>query len=234
MGVCRLAARSGQLGFIISLILETFSLILDVISLLLNIISLLLNIISLILDIITLKPDRFRLIQTSIQRIRPGICPLHRCSRPLAQPLRAVMRVANSAVFRPPRAAQNLAQAVAMIGLSKRLGIAASVSLRNGKMPRPIPEVVEAHHNPAAAHAQSPECLALCCLLAAGRRIRDGEPDHWLAEWHEIGNTYWASTTPCWPASARLARNALCDGELPASCRGAAGTCASPPATHQA
>lgn len=183
----------------------------------------------------------------------------------------AIMRVANSAVFRPPRKSEKVDQAIAMIGYAKTLAVAASVSLRSGlnelpadrraaielsledvgraadftylvaksssyrhladvaylaavmqdagfvlmmkrrgdltmfdhhpgdgheslgeslmrnwKMPPHVVSAVGAHHNVREAERLGNDSMIVCCLLAAGRRVRDGGTDEWLSSWSHL------------------------------------------------
>lgn len=183
----------------------------------------------------------------------------------------AIMRVANSAVFRPPRKSEKVEQAIAMIGYAKTLAVAASVSLRSGldglpadrraaitltledvgraadftylvakssgnrhladvaylaavmqdagfvlmmkrrddltmfdhhagdgheslgeslmrnwKMPPCVVSAVAAHHNAREAERLGNDSMVVCCLLAAGRRVRDGGTDEWFSSWSHL------------------------------------------------
>lgn len=182
----------------------------------------------------------------------------------------ALMRVANSAVLRPPRKSTTVEQAISVIGFSRTLAITASVCLksqaellkgelrgivegifeasnraaefsylaarhssqhrladsaylgslmqdtgiivlakrehvvslenaelddghpaisahliRNWKMPNDVAAAVAVHHNPREAEKLGGDICAIACLLAAGRRLRDGENEAWLP-WSEL------------------------------------------------
>lgn len=181
----------------------------------------------------------------------------------------ALMRVANSAVLRPPRKSTTVEQAISVIGFSRTLAVTASVCLksqaellkgelraiveaifdasnraaefsylvarnssqrrlgdsaylgslmqdtgiimqakrgqavsiesaeldvehaaisahliRNWKMPNDVAAAVAVHHTPREAEKLGGDICAIACLLAAGRRLRDGETDAWQA-WAE-------------------------------------------------
>jgi HD-like signal output (HDOD) protein len=55
--------------------------------------------------------------------------------------------------------------------------------MRNWKMPPLISTVVGVHHRPTEAERAGSEAFAISCLLAAGRRLRDGDSDEWQSEW---------------------------------------------------
>jgi len=55
--------------------------------------------------------------------------------------------------------------------------------MRNWKMPPLISTVVSVHHRPTEAERAGSEAFAISCLLAAGRRLRDGDSDEWQSEW---------------------------------------------------
>lgn len=182
----------------------------------------------------------------------------------------ALMRVANSAVLRPPRKSSSVEQAIAVIGFSRTLAITASVCLksqtellkgdlraiveqifeesnraaewsylvarqssqrrlgdmaylgalmqdtgiivqakrgqpvtlenaevddghpaisahliRNWKMPNDVAAAVGVHHNAHEAQKLGGDICAIACLLAAGRRLRDGESADW-EKWAEL------------------------------------------------
>ena len=182
----------------------------------------------------------------------------------------ALMRVANSAVLRPPRKSTTVEQAISVIGFSRTQAITASVCLksqaellkgelrhiveaifeasnraaefsylvarhsplrrlgdsaylgslmqdtgiivlakrgqtvsldsaeiddghpaisahliRNWKMPNEVAAAVAVHHNAHEAEKLGGDICAIACLLAAGRRLRDGEIEAWL-HWHEL------------------------------------------------
>ena len=58
--------------------------------------------------------------------------------------------------------------------------------LRNWKLPANVASAVGVHHNSDGAKKPGGDIHALACLMAAGRRLRDGESGEW---------TTWAS--PC-------------------------------------
>jgi len=58
--------------------------------------------------------------------------------------------------------------------------------LRNWKLPANVASAVGVHHNSDGAKKLGGDIHALACLMAAGRRLRDGESGEW---------TTWAS--PC-------------------------------------
>ena len=176
----------------------------------------------------------------------------------------ALMRVANSAVLRPPRKSTTVEQAISVIGFSRTLAVTASVCLksqsellkgelraiveaifdasncaaefsylvarnssqrrlgdsaylgslmqdtgiimqakrgqavsiesadldvehaaisahliRNWKMPNDVAAAVAVHHTPREAEKLAGDICAIACLLAAGRRLRDGETEAW-------------------------------------------------------
>lgn len=176
----------------------------------------------------------------------------------------ALMRVANSAVLRPPRKSTTLEQAISVIGFSRTLAVTASICLksqadmlkgelrpvvehifeisnqaaefsyllarrsrhralgdaaylgalmqdtgiivqakrgklitpdaadqdeehpaisahliRNWKMPNDVAAAVAVHHNAHEAEKLGGDICAIACLLAAGRRLRDGETESW-------------------------------------------------------
>jgi len=182
----------------------------------------------------------------------------------------ALMRVANSAVLRPPRKSTSVEQAIAVIGFSRTLAITASICLksqtellkgelravvekifdasnhaaeltylaarqsplrrlgdmaylgalmqdtgiivqakrgqpvsldnadvddghpaisahliRNWKMPNDVAAAVGVHHNAREAQKLGGDISAIACLLAAGRRLRDGETPDWLS-WSDL------------------------------------------------
>lgn len=182
----------------------------------------------------------------------------------------ALMRVANSAVLRPPRKSTTVEQAISVIGFSRTLAVTASVCLksqaellkgelrsiveaifeasnraaefsylvarnsslrrlgdsaylgslmqdtgiimqakrgqavsiesaeldvehaaisahliRNWKMPNDVAAAVAVHHTPREAEKLGGDICAIACLLAAGRRLRDGETEAWQA-WAEL------------------------------------------------
>ena len=182
----------------------------------------------------------------------------------------ALMRVANSAVLRPPRKSTTVEQAISVIGFSRTLAVTASVCLksqaellkgelrsiveaifeasnraaefsylvahnssqrrlgdaaylgslmqdtgiimqakrgqvvslesaeldtehaaisahliRNWKMPNDVSAAVAVHHNPHEAEKLGGDICAIACLLAAGRRLRDGETEAWQV-WAEL------------------------------------------------
>lgn len=182
----------------------------------------------------------------------------------------ALMRVANSAVLRPPRKSTTVEQAISVIGFSRTLAITASVCLksqtellkgelrtvveaifdasnraaelsylaarstslrrlgdaaylgslmqdtgiivlakrgqavtlehtevddghpaigahliRNWKLSNDIATAVSVHHNPREASKLGGDACAIACLLAAGRRLRDGETEDWQ-QWAEL------------------------------------------------
>lgn len=55
--------------------------------------------------------------------------------------------------------------------------------LRNWKMPAIIASAVGTHHNANEAAKLGGDIHALACLMAAGRRLRDGESEEWTAHW---------------------------------------------------
>ena len=182
----------------------------------------------------------------------------------------ALMRVANSAVLRPPRKSTTVEQAISVIGFSRTLAVTASVCLksqaellkgelraiveaifdasnraaefsylvarnssqrrlgdsaylgslmqdtgiimqakrgqavsiesaeldvehaaisahliRNWKMPNDVAAAVAVHHTPREAEKLSGDICTIACLLAAGRRLRDGETEAWQG-WAEL------------------------------------------------
>lgn len=182
----------------------------------------------------------------------------------------ALMRVANSAVLRPPRKSTTVEQAISVIGFSRTLAVTASVCLksqaellsgklrhtveaifeesnraaelsylaarhstlrrlgdsaylgslmqdtgsivlakrgqavdleraeqddghpaisahliRNWKMPGEVAAAVAVHHNAHEAEKLGGDICAIACLLAAGRRLRDGETEAWL-DWRDL------------------------------------------------
>ena len=57
--------------------------------------------------------------------------------------------------------------------------------IRNWKMPNDVAAAVAVHHNAREAEKLGGDICAIACLLAAGRRLRDGETEAWQA-WAEL------------------------------------------------
>ena len=57
--------------------------------------------------------------------------------------------------------------------------------IRNWKMPNDVAAAVAVHHHPQEAEKLGGDICAIACLLAAGRRLRDGENEAWL-HWSEL------------------------------------------------
>ena len=57
--------------------------------------------------------------------------------------------------------------------------------IRNWKMPNDVAAAVGVHHNVHEAQKSGGDICAIACLLAAGRRLRDGESADW-EKWAEL------------------------------------------------
>ena len=208
-------------------------------------------------------------LQAAIQDDNAGTRELARAVATDPAVCGALIRVANSGVFRPPRRSESIEQAIASIGLSRTLAVTANVCLkgqlgtlkgdlrsiveavfaasnraaeltflvarglslrrvgdtayfgammqdtgiivlakrgeagaldgsladnghpalgaavlRNWKLPANVASAVGVHHNADGAKKLGGDIHALACLMAAGRRLRDGESGEW---------TTWAS-----------------------------------------
>ena len=209
-------------------------------------------------------------LQTAAQDDNAGIREFARAVETDPAVCGALMRVANSAVLRPPRKSTTVEQAISVIGFSRTLAVTASICLksqaellkgelrsiveaifeasnraaefsyllarrssyrhlgdaaylgalmqdtgiivqakrgkqialdraecddehaaisahliRNWKMPNDVAAAVAVHHNAHEAEKLGGDICAIACLLAAGRRLRDGETEAWQ-NWAEL------------------------------------------------